>query len=69
MISKEYLHTAQTLLRIAKNMTDQTIANRLMALASDYEGRAQRADLAETAKAMAPADARVDTAPRTAKSG
>lgn len=69
MISKEYLHTAQTLLRIAKNMTDQTIANRLMALANDYESRAQKADLAETAKALAPAATRVDTAPGTAKSG
>ena len=69
MISKEYLHTARTLLRIAKNMTDQTIANRLMALASDYESRARKADLAETGEALAPAAARVDNAPRTAKSG
>jgi hypothetical protein len=68
MVSKEYLHTARTLLRIAKNMTDQTIANRLMTLASDYESRAQRADLAETAKAIAPAVGRAEAASRTAKS-
>jgi hypothetical protein len=35
MISREYLHTAQALLRIAKNITDETIANRLMALAAE----------------------------------
>jgi hypothetical protein len=29
MLSKEYLNTAQTLRRVARNMTDQTIANRL----------------------------------------
>jgi hypothetical protein len=41
MIGKEYLYTAQALLRVAKNITDQTIANRLMALAADYERRAR----------------------------
>lgn len=51
MISKEYLHTAQALLRIAKSITDETVANRLMALAADYERRAHRADLAEAAEA------------------
>ena len=52
MISKEYLHTAQALLRITKSITDATIANRLMALAADYERRARKADLAETAAAQ-----------------
>jgi hypothetical protein len=33
MVSKEYLSTARTLLGIAKNMTDQTIADRLKGLA------------------------------------
>jgi hypothetical protein len=47
MISKEYLHTAQALLRITKSIADETIANRLMALAADYERRAWRADQAE----------------------
>lgn len=64
MVSKEYFNTAQTLLRVAKNMTDQTIANRLMALASNYESRAQKADLAEAEKAMALAVARAEAAPR-----
>jgi hypothetical protein len=41
MVSKEYLGTARTLLRIARNMTDGAIANRLKALAEDYERRAQ----------------------------
>ena len=37
MLSKEYQNTAQTLRRVAGNMTDQTIADRLEALAKDYE--------------------------------
>jgi hypothetical protein len=62
MVSKEYLGTASTLLRIAKSMTDQTIADRLRALAEDYERRAQRAGLAESAKALPPAAVRGNTA-------
>jgi hypothetical protein len=50
MVSKEYLSTARTLLRIARNMTDGAIANRLKALAEDYERRAQRGEFAESAK-------------------
>jgi hypothetical protein len=42
---KEYLKTAQTLLRTAKTMTDQAIAAQLKALADDYERRAERASL------------------------
>jgi hypothetical protein len=45
MISKEYFYTAQALLRVAKNITDEAIANRLMTLAADYERRARKADL------------------------
>ena len=45
VISKEYLYTAQALLRVARNITDGTVANRLMALAADYERRARKADL------------------------
>jgi len=40
---KEYLKTAQTLLRSAKTMTDQAIAAQLKALADDYERRAEKA--------------------------
>jgi hypothetical protein len=54
MVSKEYFGTARALLRIAGDMTDQTIANRLKALSEDYERRAQKAELAETAETFAP---------------
>ena len=40
---KEYLKTAQTLLRTAKTMTDRAIAAQLMALADDYERRDEKA--------------------------
>jgi hypothetical protein len=71
MVSKEYLSTARTLLGIAKNMTDQTIAERLKALAEDYERRARKAGLAESAKALTPALAGrgPESRPRAAKSG
>lgn len=62
MVSKEYLGTARTLLRIAGNMTDRKIADRFRALAEDYERRAQKAELAEAAKALASVTARGDTA-------
>jgi hypothetical protein len=54
MLSKEYLDTARTLLRVARNMTDQTIADRLRALAEDYERRAEQAAHTDAAKASAP---------------
>jgi hypothetical protein len=50
---KEYLKTAQTLLRTAKTMTDQAIAAQLKALADDYERRAERATLDDAARALA----------------
>jgi hypothetical protein len=51
---KEYLKTAQTLLRTAKTMTDQAIAAQLKALADDYERRAaEKASRDDTAKALA----------------
>jgi len=40
---KEYLETAQTLLRAAKTMTDSAIAGQLKALADDYQRRAEKA--------------------------
>jgi hypothetical protein len=49
MVSKEYLGTARTLLRMARNITDQTIASRLRALAEDYERRAQKAKISNSA--------------------
>lgn len=51
MLSKEYLQTAQTLFRVARNMADQTVADRLKALAEDYERRAERASHADAASA------------------
>ncbi len=50
---KEYLKTAQTLLRAAKTMTDQAIAAQLKALADDYERRAEKASLDDAANALA----------------
>jgi hypothetical protein len=50
---KEYLKTAQTLLRTAKTMTDQAIAAQLNALADDYERRAGKASLDDAAEALA----------------
>jgi hypothetical protein len=42
---KEYLETAQTLLRAAKIMTDSAIAGQLKALADDYQRRAEKASM------------------------
>ena len=50
---KEYLKTAQTLLRTAKTMTDQAIAGQLKALADDYERRAEKASRDDAAKTLA----------------
>jgi hypothetical protein len=53
MLSKEYSSAARTLLRVAQNTTDRTIADRLKALAEDYERRAQKASHSDSAKALA----------------
>ena len=58
MLSMEYFETARTLLRIARDMTDQPIADRLKALAADYERRAEKASLADAGKTMAAAAVR-----------
>ena len=50
---KEYLETAQTLLRAVKTITDSMIAGQLKALADDYERRAEKASLVDAAKAFA----------------
>ena len=50
---KQYLKTAQTLLRTAKTMTDEAIAGQLKALADDYERRAQKASRDDAAKVLA----------------
>ncbi len=50
---KEYLETAQTLLRAAKTMTDAAIAGQLKALADDYQRRAEKASHVDATKALA----------------
>jgi hypothetical protein len=50
---KQYLKTAQTLLRAAKTMTDKAIAGQLKALADDYERRAEKASHVDAVKALA----------------
>ncbi|WP_024519660.1 hypothetical protein [Bradyrhizobium sp. Tv2a-2] len=50
---KEYLKTAQTLLRAAQTMTDRAIAGQLKALADDYERRAEKASRDDETKALA----------------
>ena len=54
---KQYLKTAQTLLREAQTMTDRAIAGQLKALADDYQRRAERASHVDAAKALARAAA------------
>jgi hypothetical protein len=51
--SKQYLQTAETLLRAAQTMTDEVVASRLKALADDYEQRAEKASVVDAAKALA----------------
>ena len=50
---KEYLKSAQTLLRAAQSMTDRAIANQLKALAEDFQRRAEKASHVDAAKALA----------------
>jgi hypothetical protein len=50
---KEYLETARTLLRAAKTMTDQAVADQLKALAEDYQRRAEKASHVDAAKELA----------------
>ena len=50
---KEYIKTAQTLLRAAQTMTDRAIAGQLEALADDYQRRAEKASHDDAAKALA----------------
>jgi hypothetical protein len=57
---KEYLESARTLVDVAKTMSDQVIADRLKALAEDYERRAQKAARVDAAKALARSAARAE---------
>jgi hypothetical protein len=61
---KQYLKTAQTLLRAAQTMTDRAIASQLKALADDYQRRAEKASHVDAAKAFARSAANADGEPR-----
>jgi hypothetical protein len=50
---KQFLKTAETLLVAARSMTDRAIADRLKALAEDYQRRAEKASHDDAAKAFA----------------
>jgi hypothetical protein len=50
---KQYLRTAETLLRAAQTMTDRAIAGHLKALADNYQQRAEKASHVDAAKALA----------------
>ena len=50
---KQYLRTAETLLRTAQTMTDRVVATQLKALADNYERRAEKASLVDAAKVLA----------------
>ena len=58
---REYLETAQTLLRSAQTMTDRAIAGQLKALAEDYERRAAKASQDDAAKVLARSTAAVES--------
>ena len=50
---REYLRTAETVLRVAQTMTDRAIADRLKALADDCRRQAEKASHVDAAKASA----------------
>jgi hypothetical protein len=58
---REYLETAQTLLRSAQTMTDRAIAGQLKAIAEDYERRAKKASQDDAAKVLARSTAAVES--------
>ena len=58
---REYLETAQTLLRAAQTMTDRAIAGQLRAIAEDYERRAKKASQDDAAKVLARSTAAVES--------
>jgi hypothetical protein len=53
MLSKQYLETARTLFRVVRSMADQAVADRLRALAQDYERRAEQASDTDSANTSA----------------
>ena len=57
---KQYMETAQSLLRAARNMTDEVVATRLKLLADDYQRRAEKALSDDAAKSVARSAARTE---------
>ncbi len=55
---KQYMETAQSLLRAAMSMTDEVVATRLKLLADDYRRRAEKASSVDAAKPVARSAAR-----------
>ena len=49
---KQYLQTAQTLMRAAQTMTDAAIASQLRVLADDYQRKAAKASHDDALKAL-----------------
>ncbi len=62
---KEYLKTAQTLLRAAQTMTDRAVAGQLKALADDYQRRAEKASHVDADKALVRSAANAEGERRT----
>ena len=61
---KEYLKTAESLLRAAQTMADRAIAGQLKALAKDYQRRADKASYVDAAKAFARSAANAEASDR-----
>jgi len=59
---KQYLKTAETLIRAAQTMTDRVVATQLKTLADDYERRAEKASRDDAAKALSRLTADVERA-------
>ncbi|KYK47432.1 hypothetical protein [Bradyrhizobium diversitatis] len=55
---KQYMETAQSLLRAAMSMTDEVVATRLKLLADDYQRRAEKASSVDAAKSVTRSAAR-----------
>ena len=55
---KEYMETAQSLLRAARSITDDAVAARLKMLAEDYQRRAEKASSADAARPVTRSAAR-----------
>ena len=58
---KEYLKTAQTLLRAAQTMTDRAIAGQLKAFADGLQRRVEKASHVDAAKAFARSAANISS--------